>query len=62
MNILLWERRVEKGYSTRELSERSGISRAAINKIENGKVSPTIVTLEALAKALECSVFDLLQE
>lgn len=62
MNILLWEKRVEKGYSTRELSKRSGISWAGINKIENGKSSPTIATLEALAKALECSVFDLLQE
>lgn len=62
MKILLWERRVQKGYTTRELSERSGISRAAINKIENGKVSPTVNTLEALAEALECDVFDLLKK
>lgn len=62
MKVILWERRVEKGLTTRELSERSGISRAAINKIENEKVSPTIVTLEALATALDCSVFDLLKE
>lgn len=62
MKVLLWEKRVQKGYSTRELSERSGISRAAINKIENGKSSPTIKTLEVLAEALGCSVFDLLEE
>lgn len=62
MKVILWERRVEKGLTTRELSERSGISRAAINKIENEKASPTIVTLEALATALDCSVFDLLKE
>lgn len=62
MKILLWEKRMEKGYTIRELAEQSGISRAAINKIENGKVSPTIKTLEALAEALGCSVFDLLKE
>ena len=62
MKILLWEKRIEKDYSIRELSEKSGISIAAINKIENGKASPTIRTLEDLAAALGCSVFDLLEE
>ena len=62
MKILLWEKRNEKDYSTRELSEKSGISIAAIDKIENGKASPTIRTLEDLAAALGCSVFDLLEE
>ena len=62
MKILLWEKRNEKDYSTRELSEKSGISISAINKIENGKASPTIRTLEDLAAALGCSVFDLLEE
>ena len=62
MRILLWEKRMQKGYSTRRLSEISGISKSAINKIENDEVSPTVETMERLAKALECRFFELFEE
>lgn len=62
MKVLLWERRVQKGYSIRELSERSSISKSTINRIENGEVSPTVNTVEVLAKALECSFFDMFKK
>lgn len=62
MKVLLWERREQKGYSIRELSKRSGISKSTINRIENGKVSPSVDTLEILANALECDFFDMLEK
>ena len=62
MRILLWQKRIAKGYSVRELSRLSGISKTSINDIENNKISPTIKTVEALAKALECSFFDMFEE
>lgn len=61
MRILLWKKRTEKGYSVRKLSELSGISKSSINNIENNKVSPTIKTVEILAKALDCNFIDLLE-
>lgn len=45
--------RLKRGFSQEELANRSGVSRNAIWKIESGKVSPTIETLEKLAGALD---------
>ncbi len=42
--------------SLRKLAELSGISSAMVSRIENGQVSPSLSTLEALASALSLSV------
>ncbi|MDG2407027.1 MAG: helix-turn-helix transcriptional regulator [Paracoccaceae bacterium] len=42
--------------SLRQLAELSGISSAMVSRIENGQVSPSLTTLEALASALSLSV------
>ena len=42
--------------SLRKLAELSGISSAMVSRIENGQVSPSLTTLEALASALSLSV------
>lgn len=45
--------RQKKGLSQEELALEAGLSRNAVWKIESGRVSPTIVTLEKIAMALE---------
>ena len=45
--------RQKKGISQEELAALSGLSRNAIWKIESGRVSPTIDSLEKIAKALK---------
>ncbi len=45
--------RQKKGFSQEGLALEAGLSRNAIWKIESGRVSPTIVTLEKIAAALE---------
>jgi transcriptional regulator with XRE-family HTH domain len=42
--------------SLRKLAELSGVSSAMVSRIENGQVSPSLTTLEALAGALSLSV------
>ncbi len=44
--------RIKAGLTQEQLAFESGISRNAIQKIEAGKVKPTIETLEKIAKAL----------
>lgn len=44
--------RQKRGFSQEELALESGLSRSAIWKIESGKVSPTIESLEKIAAAL----------
>lgn len=60
-NNLIWEKRTAYGYTLRQLEKISGVSRTEINNIENGKVNPTIVTLQLLATALEVELMELLE-
>lgn len=61
MKILLWERRIEKGFTLIELSKQSGIGKSTINNIENGKVSPTLFQLEMIAVALNVKITNLFE-
>ncbi len=60
MKILLSKIMYEKNLSVRQVSIITGVSKSAINKIMNGEVSPTIDTLERLAKGLKIRISDLL--
>lgn len=52
--------REARGMSQEELSEKSGISRTIISRLENDNgVSTTTKTLLALATALNCQVTDI---
>jgi transcriptional regulator with XRE-family HTH domain len=50
--------REEAGLSQAKLARESGVDRATINKIEQGKRSPSIATLESLSHALAVEVAD----
>lgn len=55
--------RLEKKMTQQALSMLSGVPQSLIADIENGKrVNPTINTVIKLAKALGCTVEELLQE
>lgn len=43
-----------------ELSERSGVSRAALSKIERGEISPTYTTLRKIALGLDQTIAGLI--
>lgn len=59
MKILTWQARHSKNVTLMKLSSKTGISKSTLNNIENGKVFPTIIQLEAIAKALEVKIGDL---
>ncbi len=44
--------RIAANMTQKELAEKSGIRQSNISRIENGTCSPTIATLQALAKGL----------
>ena len=50
--IHLREWRIRKSLSYRGLAKLSGVALSSIQKIEAGRVSPTVETLERLASAL----------
>ncbi len=50
------ELRTKKGWSQADLARESGKSPQAIEKLENGKVNPTLYSLFEIAKALDVSL------
>ena len=53
--------RLRSGLSQRQLALRMQVPRTYVSKIENDKATPTLSSLERLARALEVSVPDLLE-
>ncbi len=56
----IWLERDARGWSLAELAERSGVSKAAISKIEREEMSPTAVVLVRLASAFDLTLAGLL--
>ncbi|MBD1263118.1 helix-turn-helix transcriptional regulator [Maribacter polysiphoniae] len=52
--------RIQKGWNQSDLARACGKDRQAIEKIENGKVNPTIYSLYEISRALEVSLYKLL--
>ena len=52
--------RLRNGLSQRQLALRMAVPRTYVSKIENEKATPTLSSLERLARALEVSVPELL--
>lgn len=59
MKILLDKIMYEKNLSVRQVAIMTNLSKSAISKIMNGEVSPTLNTLEAIAKGLKIRISDL---
>lgn len=63
MKILLEEYRKKRRLNQRELSDISGVPQPMISEIETESVkNPRVFTLAKLAKALRCTVDDLIEE
>lgn len=50
------ELRAQKGWSQSDLARAAEKDRQAIEKLENGKVNPTLYSLLGVAKALDISL------
>lgn len=61
MKILLLKARVERKITLEKLAESSGISKSTLQRIESKAVSPTMDTMEKLAKAMNMRITDLFE-
>jgi len=52
--------RLERDWSQADLASRAGLSQGAVQSIESATKSPTLRTLDAVARAFEVTVHDLL--
>jgi transcriptional regulator with XRE-family HTH domain len=58
----LREMREEKKLSQGDIEKRTGLLRCYISPVENGHTVPAIETLEKMARALECPLYQLFYE
>ncbi|HTJ52343.1 MAG TPA: helix-turn-helix transcriptional regulator [Cyclobacteriaceae bacterium] len=56
IGLRIVELRTKKGWSQSDLARACGKDRQAIEKIENGRVNPTLYSLLEIANALEVSL------
>lgn len=61
IGLRIIELRTKKGWSQVDLARACGKDRQAIEKLENGKVNPTIYSLLEVANALEVSLSTLVE-
>lgn len=61
VTLLINKTRISKGLSVKKLSQLSGVARSSITEIETKNRFPTIFTMVKLAKALDCSIDDLVE-
>lgn len=52
--------RIARGWSLRDLAERTQLASNAIHEIETGAVDPRTGTMDRIARALECDLAELL--
>jgi transcriptional regulator with XRE-family HTH domain len=55
------ELRIEREFTQEQLSERAGVFRTYMSRIETGVANPTLTMIHALADALEVSATALLE-
>lgn len=60
MENLVWKIRSSKKLTLQEMEVKTGVSKTAINDIENGKKSPRLDTLQLIANGLDVNVIDLI--
>jgi transcriptional regulator with XRE-family HTH domain len=60
---IIKRKRLELGFVQKELENRSGVTQSMISKVEGGNAeNVSIDVLRRLAKALNCTLVDLLPE
>ena len=59
MEVYTWQARINKGMTLKQLEAATGIGKTTLNNIENGLVSPTLLQLEAIARALDVTMIEL---
>ena len=56
------KRREEKKLTQQQLAEKCGVNQNSISRYEKGVREPSIKVMKALAKALDCSIDELLRD
>jgi transcriptional regulator with XRE-family HTH domain len=54
--------RIDKGWTLKEVSERTGVARSTLSKIENGQMSPTYDVLQKITRGINLDIVELFDQ
>ena len=54
--------RIDKGWTLKEVSERTGVARSTLSKIENGQMSPTYDVLQKITRGVDLDIVELFDQ
>lgn len=54
--------RIDKGWTLKEVSERTGVARSTLSKIENGQMSPTYDVLQKITRGADLDIVELFDQ
>ncbi|MDH2346076.1 XRE family transcriptional regulator [Bradyrhizobium sp. SSUT18] len=54
--------RTDKGWTLKEVSERTGVARSTLSKIENGQMSPTYDVLQKITRGIDLDIVELFDQ
>ncbi len=59
LGLKLKRMRTDKGWTLEEVSQRTGVARSTLSKIENGQMSPTYDVLQRITRGLDLDLVEL---
>jgi len=62
LGLVIRDLRIQAGMSQVVFGEKCGFYQTYLSRIENGSANPTINAIEVIAKALNLSIFDLMDK
>jgi len=54
--------RIDKGWTLKDVSERTGVARSTLSKIENGQMSPTYDVLQKITRGIDLDIVELFDQ
>ena len=58
---LIKEKRMDLNITQAEMARTLGLNRSSYNKIENGRLEPSFITLQAICRLLELDLTEILE-
>ena len=60
--LIIKKRRMQQGMKQKDLAKQANISAPYLSELEDGKKRPSIVTIQKLAAALNCTIDELVED
>ncbi len=58
---IIKEKRIQKGFQQKDMAQEIPVQKSRYNRIENGKIGPTFLELQAICRILDIDLSEILE-